>query len=281
LAAVTDRRHWIELLTQDDSPQSTSKNYQFLQSVLTEKGQPIELCFCEELQHVPVAAGLLKNHHSPISVTRETLNHFGVRIWNGLLKEWHDRSPQKLYPSGKSSDDELGKGVKKLADHLGSLNRCVIQPTIPGKTSGTPEISADDWVRAAEEFVAMQVVSYLHSVLTFLYSLIWFLLAMTLLFVLGALTWPLQPQKLLSATAIGMLVLVTVFCVLALLALERDRVHSILRGTTPDRVDFDLPMLMKLATCLAPVALLLSSYIFPSAVKWMSSLFEPVMHSAQ
>ncbi len=283
--AVQHRSHWATLLT-DPVPLETSSTASddFIQSLLKpDSDQSVEHKFCDELQHVPVASGPRDNQLSPIPITRDSLNHFGMRVWNGLLTEWHDRPPHKLYPSGTSSDDELTKGVKKLAENLSALNHCVIQPTIPGKTVGASEskVSADDWVRVAEEFVAMQVVGYLHNVLTFLYSLIWFLLAMTVLFVLGALTWPLQPQKLLTGTAITMLLMVTLFCVMALLALERDRVHSILRGTTPDRIDFDRGVLIKLATCLAPVVLLVSSYLFPDAVQWVSNLVEPVMHSAK
>lgn len=285
LTVVQQQPHWGKLLTDELSHHKmTPESEHCIKCVLFHKiGRTVELYFCDELKHIPIASGPQDHGLNPIPVTRETLNHFGLRIWNGLLHEWRDRPPQKLYPPRNPSDDELSSGVKKLADNLCTLNRSVLPPALRGKPVDETEakISVDDWIRTAEEFVAMQVVGYLHNVLTFLYSLIWFLLAMTVLFLLGTLTWPLQPQKLLSATAITMLLMVTLFCVLALLALERDRVHSILRGTTPDRVDFDRSVLLKLATCLAPVAFLLSSYIFPSVIQWLTSLVEPVMHSAQ
>ena len=285
LAVVQQQPHWAKLLTEDLSTHKmTPESEHCIKCVLFHKiGRTLELYFCDELQLIPIASGPQDQGLNPIPVTRETLNHFGLRVWNGLLHEWRDRPPQKLYPSGNSSDDELSHVVKKFADSLSTLNRSALPPALRGKPDDASEdkVSAAEWVRTAEEFVAMQVVGYLHNVLTFLYSLIWFLLAMTVLFLLGTLTWPLQPQKLLSATAITMLLMVTLFCVLALLALERDRVHSILRGTTPGRIDFDRSVLLKLATCLAPVAFLLSSYIFPSAIQWLTSLVEPVMHSAQ
>lgn len=282
--AVQHLPRWAGLLTENIPRQATTPESETcIQNVLSlGSGEPLELAFCEELLNVPVSTRRQDDQVNQIPITRETLNHFGMRIWNGLLEEWHNRPPQRLYPSGKSSGDQLSNGVQTLADNLGEVIRRQLPPVIAGPPPArVDEVTADDWVRAAEEFVAMQVVGYLHSVLTFLYSLIWFLLAITVLFVVGTLAWPLQPQKLLSATAITMLLLVTLFCVLSLLALERDRVHSILRGTTPDRVDFDRSVLLKLATCLAPGLLLLLSHIFPSAMQWLSSLIEPVMHSAQ
>ena len=100
-----------------------------------------------------------------------------------------------------------------------------------------------------------------------------------MLFVLAVMLWPLPPQKLLMGTAVAMLMAVTVFCIVSLFALERDRVHSILRGTTPDRVDFDRDVLMKLTMAIAPAALLLISYVFPETMQWLYSFVEPLAKS--
>lgn len=99
---------------------------------------------------------------------------------------------------------------------------------------------------------------------------------MTVLFVLAVMLWPLQPQRQLMGTAVAMLAAVTAFCVSALFALERDRGHSILRGTTPDRIDFDRAVVVKLMTANAPAVLLTLSYVFSGTVQWLFSCIEPL-----
>ena len=138
------------------------------------------------------------------------------------------------------------------------------------------KISKDDWINAAEELVATQVVNYLRGVLSFFYGQILFLLGMTVLFMLAMMLWPLQPQRQLMGTAVAMLTAVTAFCVTALFALERDRVHSILRGTTPDRIDFDRGVLLKLFVAVGPAVLMVVSYVFPDTVQWLFSFLEPL-----
>jgi hypothetical protein len=133
------------------------------------------------------------------------------------------------------------------------------------------------WLRAAEEFAAVQVVDYVEWVLQQLRSLTLFLFVSLMLTTALLSSYPFQPQSIAKLVFLFVL-LATVGTVLYVMtALNRDTLLSLVAGTDPGRVSLDGSFVMNaVAVGVLPLLTLVSSEIPGLNVfGWL----QPILHA--
>ncbi len=133
------------------------------------------------------------------------------------------------------------------------------------------------WVRAAEDFVALETVRYLSQFIVQLRNLLWSLTIGSLLLLLAAVAYPFFPQSqlLLVLTCLGGTAVVVI--VSFLIHLNRDELISRITHTTPNRFSLDLPFIHGTATFVLPIVAGLMVQ-FPWVTGMLRSLIEPLFH---
>ncbi|HEY7769978.1 hypothetical protein [Longimicrobium sp.] len=132
------------------------------------------------------------------------------------------------------------------------------------------------WVRAAEEFAAVQVVDYIEWVLQHMRTLTWFLFLSLLLSTALISSYPFEPQR--TAKLVLALVLVgTVGTLLYVMTdMNRDEVLSRIAKTDPGRVTWDGAYLANISLiAVVPVLTLISSEV-PPLREFLFSWMDPV-----
>jgi len=95
------------------------------------------------------------------------------------------------------------------------------------------------WLRAAEEFAAVQVVDYVEWVLQQMRNLTLFLFISLLLTTALLSAYPFQPQSIAKLAFFGVLLVAVGAVLYVMSALNRDPVLSLVAGTDPGRVNMD------------------------------------------
>ncbi len=199
-----------------------------------------------------------------------------------------------LAPRGEIRD-LLGEAVLHVVDRLGRAWEC----WPPAKTTLSDEKAGDEartlntivwlrrkaptdaetWVRIAEEFVAIRLVTFIHygfaqlrNVLSF--TLLAFLLSMTLL---GS--YPLQPRHpvLAFAWVVGLIGIGAI--IWAFVDMDRDVTLSFIGRTPPGKVALKLDFVTNLLVYGAVPLLTLLATQFPGVGDALLSLFDPALRS--
>jgi len=143
------------------------------------------------------------------------------------------------------------------------------------RQSATPSRSqVQCWREAAEDFVALEVVSFLSQFFVQLRNMLLFLTVAPLLLLLAVTSYPFQPQRLWVLCAGALVLAVMVAAIKIFVQLERNELVSRISGTTPDRLNlhwsflgniltYTVPMLGVLAASSSDVSDLLRAYLEP------------------
>jgi len=125
----------------------------------------------------------------------------------------------------------------------------------------------------AEEFITLRFIGYIRHVLRQMRSLLWFIVIDFVLTVLALSSYPFEPQRLINASCIGVLIVLGSGIALVLAQVDRDALLSRLSASTPHEVGKTfylrlasfgaLPLLTVVATQFPPVAEFLSGWVQP------------------
>lgn len=134
-------------------------------------------------------------------------------------------------------------------------------------------------LRTAEEFLAIECVLYVESVLHDLRLLSSFLLVTLLLSVMLLSSYPFQPQAIVKLAFIALVLSTVVVLFLVMTQMSRDDVLSNITGTVAGKVSWDTTMVLNLALFGAIPLLALLSSEFPGVRSFLFSWAEPMVRS--
>jgi len=116
-----------------------------------------------------------------------------------------------------------------------------------------PKQSVREWIQAAEDFVAIEIVNYVSQYFVQLRNLVTFLTVGALLLLLAVVSYPFQPQRLILLI-MGALILVLAGGAFGIfLQIEKDELTSRVLKTTPNRLSFHPTFLASVATYVLPL----------------------------
>jgi hypothetical protein len=164
-----------------------------------------------------------------------------------------------------------------------SMEEAFGRPPEEGKAAAATFLSLPEghpvreWVRRAEDFVAVEVIRYLSQFFVQLRNLLTSLTVGALLLVVAAASYPFRPQSLLLLFLTALGGTVAVLIVVFLVQFNRDELVSRVTRTTPGRFTPDLHFVQGAATYVLPIvgALMVQFPFFASGV---SSLVAPIVH---
>ena len=142
-----------------------------------------------------------------------------------------------------------------------------------------PAKSISAALRTAEEFLAIECVRYIESVLHDLRLLASFLLVTLLLSVMLLSSYPFQPQGIVKLAFIALLLSTVVVLFLIMTQMSRDDVLSSITRTDAGKVSWDTTMVLNLALFGAIPLLALLSAEFPGVRSFLFSWAEPMVRS--
>jgi hypothetical protein len=146
------------------------------------------------------------------------------------------------------------------------------EPASPASGLSKP---ARDWLRSAEDLLALQVVCAISRCTIPLSNLVIYLSVAPLLLLLTVSTYPVQPQRFLQVCYWVLLVAVLLGVIWVFVGRERDELLSRVSGTTPNAVTFDREFLGGVMALVTPiVALVLAQFPFFSDL--LHQWFEPL-----
>ena len=158
-------------------------------------------------------------------------------------------------------------GGGHTADRLSAANANPNPPAVPGR--------AATWLVRVEDFVAMQVVSFLSQTFVHLRNLLILVTVGALLLLLATVSYPFQPQRLLLVFVWSVILLIVGGGVTVLVQMDRNEVLSRITNTAPNRVTFDRSFISSIATYgLLPMLTLLAT-LFPQ-MGGLWSVLEPL-----
>ncbi len=134
-------------------------------------------------------------------------------------------------------------------------------------------------MRTAEEFMAIECVRYVESVLHDLRLLASFLLMSLLLSVALLSSYPFQPQGIVKLAFVALLVGTVVVLFIVMTQMSRDDVLSGITRTDPGKVSWDTTLVLNLALFGVIPLLALVSSEFPSVRAFLFSWAEPLVRS--
>ncbi len=134
-------------------------------------------------------------------------------------------------------------------------------------------------VRTAEEFIAIECVRYVESILHNLRLLASFLLVTLLLSVALLSAYPFQPQGIVKLAFVALLLGTVVALFLVLTQMSRDDVLSVITRTEPGKVSWDTTLVLNLALFGVIPLLALVSSEFPGVRAFLFSWAEPMVRS--
>jgi len=197
-------------------------------------------------------------------------------------------------PGTKEWSQETEKKSNRLAKHLLGVLACFWPSHSMGEAFGRPLESEQpdasppgkkmpqtnpiqEWVHAAEDFVALEILRYLSQFMAQLRNLLYSVTIGSLLLLLAATVYPFFPQSqilliliLLSATA-------AVAIITFLVQLNRDELVSRITRTTPHRFTPDLAFLHGATVFVLPIVAGLMVQ-FPFVTSTIRSLLNPLTH---
>jgi hypothetical protein len=173
--------------------------------------------------------------------------------WEGALRRaastclralahfWAARPLDEAFASQQSGREEAGEQTENVA-------------TPAGRAAGTQQIDpVCQWVRTAEDFVAIEAVNYLSQFFVQLRNLVTSLTVGTLLLFLAMVSYPFQPQRLLL-TYLGVLVVcLATGAMWIFLQIEKDELVSRVLKTTPNRISFHPTFVSSVLTYVVPL----------------------------
>jgi hypothetical protein len=144
-----------------------------------------------------------------------------------------------------------------------------------GNTPPDPMKPVRDWLRSAEDLLALQVVCAISRCTIPLSNLVIYLAVAPLLLLLTISTYPVQPQRLLQICYWGLLLAVLLGVIWVYVSRERDELLSRVSGTTPNAITFDREFLGGVMAFVTPIlALVLAQFPFFSDL--LHHWFEPL-----
>jgi hypothetical protein len=164
----------------------------------------------------------------------------------------------------------------KTQYRLAQLSNQVAQALEPHWNSAVnpsaPASEEERWIRQGKLFLASRVTSFLHLVLAQLKNLATLVTTGLLLILLAVSSYPFQPREWLML--FGWITVLTVVAVTLVIFVQmgRDKVISLLSGTTPGQLDWNWEFTLKvLLHGLLPILALLGAQ-FPNAIGRLISL---------
>jgi hypothetical protein len=171
---------------------------------------------------------------------------------------------------------QKGLSFRNLAERsLSKISRLVVGVLEPEWSSSGAVLSRGEkrWLRSGEHYLAGRAVVFLHHIFLHLQNLIWFVMAGLLLMLFGINSYPFQPREPLLWFNWAVILTVVVLTIIILVQINRDKIVSLLTGTTPGKVTWNQEFIMKLlAYGLVPILALLASQ-FPEGLKNIVSWF--------
>ncbi len=149
-------------------------------------------------------------------------------------------------------------------------------PTAPADTDKTVTPPAGDWLKMAEDYLAIEITFYLSQFFVHLRNLLNALTIGALLLLLTVSLYPFQPQGLLLVCVVVLLSAVAGVAVWVLVGINRDEVMSHLAGNTPNKFTPDVNFLREIVQYVVPV-LGLVMIQFPAVGSFVRSLVEPLL----
>lgn len=135
------------------------------------------------------------------------------------------------------------------------------------------------WLRAAEEFAAVQVVDYVEWVLQHMRTLTWFLFLSLLLTTALLSSYPYEPQRVAKLVFFCVLVVTVGALVYVMTDMNRDEVLSRIAKTDPGRITWDRGYLLNVAViAVIPMLTLISSEV-PWLRDVLFSWIEPLLRA--
>ena len=173
--------------------------------------------------------------------------------------------------------------VRRTACALRSAWRATDTLAAPTGTAPIEELpplkSISAALRTAEDFLAIECVRYIESVLHDLRLLASFLLVTLLLSVLLLSSYPFQPQGIVKLAFIALLLSTVVVLFLVMTQMSRDDVLSSITRTDAGKVSWDTTMVLNVALFGAIPLLALLSSEFPGVRSFLFSWAEPMVRS--
>jgi hypothetical protein len=127
-----------------------------------------------------------------------------------------------------------------------------LYPIPPGPVANDESFRA--WLWLAENFVALQIATYLSQFFVQMRNLVFFVMVTPFVTMLAIISYPYQPQRPLLLLVLLLFAAVLVQGIAALRQMEHDPVLSRIANTTPNRVTLDRDFFATISPYLLPVA---------------------------
>ncbi|MFO0908710.1 MAG: hypothetical protein U0794_10180 [Isosphaeraceae bacterium] len=143
-----------------------------------------------------------------------------------------------------------------------------------------PSVEKDEtelraWLRAAEELVALELVTFVSQIGIQLKNLATYLAVAPLLLLLSVSTYPFQPQRLLQFVIWALVLVVVGVVVTVYVSMERDVLLSRVSKTAPNSIAFDRQFLGSVLTFIVPLLTVVVAQ-FPFFSDTLNQWFEPL-----
>jgi hypothetical protein len=133
------------------------------------------------------------------------------------------------------------------------------------------------WLRLAEDFIAIQVVAYIHRLFPHLRNTLVFFTGALLLMLFAIVTYPFQPQHFLGLVLWTMMLCAVALTVMVFVQMSRNETLSRIARTEPGKVNFDRRFLSQLVLYgVLPLLSLLAAQ-FPEVRGFAFSWFETIL----
>ena len=210
----------------------------------------------------------LENTEGTLDSTRKVYP-FLTEIWNAL--------PVEDIPQSSTSG---GEGNEIRADWLASWplsTQDYSQTNAANKISPHEHEIVRDWVRMAEDLIALQIVRWFAPALSQFIPIMQFLVIGSISLLLAVTSYPFDHQGFLMTVLVCLILLVAAIIGSVLLGVNRDELISRVSNTTPGRFKFDSHLITSLLTIIAPLigALLAVSFDLTDLLHtWFGPLFQ-------
>jgi hypothetical protein len=200
------------------------------------------------------------------------------------LLQTEDKLGSAMAAYGQSRWRDEIQFKREAEDYMSTLSRVVAEvyePSWRGGTPPSPESKAKDDAPTAldygEVYVASRVVDWLRQVMPQLQALAFSTTVAMLLMLFAISSYPFPTLDLLLWFTWAVVVVTVGAMVWMFVSANRDRVISLISGTTPGKTNWNVSLLMNLAThALLPLAVLLGA-AFPERlsrlVSWLGGIF--------
>ncbi len=132
-------------------------------------------------------------------------------------------------------------------------------------------------MRRAEEYLAVEVFTYVQTILLNLRRLAFFLLLTLVLTVLGLSSYPFQPQSVVKGVFIVLTLVTMAAMFIVMTRMSRNVVLSRMNGTSPGKVSWDTSFVLNVVVFGALPLLALLSSEFPAVRSMLFSWADPVV----